>query len=112
MAEVVITFSLKKEVFKRLKGDSIDVFKLMRSLEKNPHKGKVLSYVSGFVIKELKYKKFRFYFITDGQILKFGTDDELLDLLIRFVRMSDKKDQKKMIENIKNFLKSMGVESF
>ena len=112
MAKVIITDSLKKEVFKKLKADSVGVIALMLSLEKNPHKGKSLSHTSGFVIKELKYKKFRFYFITDGQILKFGTEDEIADLLIRFIRMSDKKDQKRIIEEIKNVLNSMGIESF
>ena len=112
MAKVIITDSLKKEVFKVFKSLSEDVFSLMKSLENNPHKGKALGHASGFVIKELKYNKYRFYFITDGNILKFGTEDEIADLLIRFIRMSDKKDQQRMIEDIKDVLKSMGMDGF
>ena len=75
-----------------------------------PTKGKSISSVGGILIKELKYKKFRFYFLTDGQILKFGTEDELASLLIKFVRMSEKKDQQKIIDKIKEVLLSMGFE--
>jgi len=83
----------------------------MKSLGTQPKKGKILSSVEGMIIKELKYNKFRFYFITDGHILKFGTEDELASLLIKFVVMSEKKDQQKKIDEIKNVLNSMGFES-
>src|SRR3989304_1379274 len=55
-------------------------------------------------IKELKYKSFRFYFITDGHKLKFIDKSSLVDLLIRFVRMSDKKDQQETINEIRKIL--------
>jgi hypothetical protein len=84
----------------------------MRTLESNPAKGKELGNVAGIVIKELRYENFRFYFITDGHVLKFGTDDELSQILIKFVRMSEKKDQQKNINKIKNILKSIGFEAF
>ena len=35
---------------------------------------------------------YRFYFITDGHILKFGSAEELKFLLMRFIRMSEKKN--------------------
>ena len=73
----------------------------METLEDNPHKGKALGNVGGIVIKELRYKSFRLYFITDGEKLKVFDNDKLVDLLIRFVRMSDKKDQQKTIDEIK-----------
>ena len=78
----------------------------------NPHRGKNLGNVAGIVIKELKHKKYRFYFITDGYRLKVGTEDELANLLIKFVRMSENKDQQKAIESIKSVLKSPGFEGF
>ena len=84
----------------------------MKSLESVPKKGKAVGHVQEIVIKELKYGKFRFYFITDGHQLKFGTVDELAGLLIKFVRMSEKKNQQKVINNVKSVLKSMGFESF
>ena len=63
-------------------------------------------------IKELKYKGFRFYFLVDGFKLKFISQDELNDLLLRFVRMSNKKDQQKTIDEIKNILKITGPSGF
>ena len=58
------------------------------------------------------YKKFRFYFITDGYKVKFLKAEELKDLLMKFVRMSEKKDQQKTIEEIKHILRSLGEEGF
>lgn len=111
MAKVVITASLKEEIFKKFKGLSERIFLRMKSLESDPHKGKAVGHVAGIVIKELKYENYRFYFITDGHVLKFGTDDELAALLIKFVRMSDKKDQQRIIGEIKTILKSMGFDA-
>lgn len=111
MAKVKISDSLREEIYKKFKENSLEIFNLMRNLESYPPKGKELGNVAGIVIKELPYEKFRFYFITDGHILKFGTEDELASLLIKFVKMSEKKDQQKTINKIKDILKSMGFEA-
>ncbi|PIN94709.1 hypothetical protein COU53_02380 [Candidatus Pacearchaeota archaeon CG10_big_fil_rev_8_21_14_0_10_30_48] len=112
MAKVEIVQSLKEEVYKKFGGESVIVFKFMKSLEDNPHKGKSLGSVGGILIKELKYKNFRFYFIVDGQKLRLFSEEELKDLLIRFVRMSDKKDQQKTIEEIRVILRKFEEEGF
>jgi hypothetical protein len=112
VAKVVIINSLKDEILKKFKQDSISVFEHLKSLEKYPDKGKSLGSVGGIVVKEVKYNSFRFYFITDGHILKFGREEDIASLLIKFVRMSDKKDQQKVISEIKSILKSMGFEYF
>ena len=112
MAKVLIIEALKNEVLKKFKGESIDIFRLMRSLEDNPKKGKLLGQVGGIVIKELRYKTFRFYFITDGYKLKILDEESLTHLLIRFVRMSDKKDQQETINEIKKILAKFGPDSF
>ncbi len=112
MAKVLITNSLKEDIFKRFKSGSEKIFLLMKSLEASPNKGKAVGHVAEVVIKELKYLGFRFYFVTDGRVLKFGTEDELAALLIKFVKVSSKKDQKKVILEIKTVLKSMGFDSF
>ncbi len=112
MAKVKITDSLFKEVEKKFKRESHNIIDLMESLEKNPKKGKPVGQIGGTVIKELKYNKFRFYFITDGFKIKFLQIPELEDLLIKFVRMSDKKTQQKTIEEIKNVLRMFGEGSF
>jgi hypothetical protein len=111
MAKVTITLSLREEIYKKFKQGALEIFTYMRALESNPTKGKELGNVAGIVIKELRYENFRFYFITDGHVLKFGTDDELSQLLIKFVRMSEKKDQQKTINKIRDILKSMGFEA-
>lgn len=111
MAKVIITKNLQEEIFKKFKAESEKIFILMKSLESNPNKGKTVGNVGGVVIKELKYGKFRFYFITDGHLLKFGNKEEIASLLIKFIRMSEKKDQEKVIKEIKRILNTMGFES-
>lgn len=112
MAKVVIAETLKNEILKKFKEESKAIFRQMYSLQENPNKGKLLGSVGGIVIKELKYKNFRFYFITDGYKLKLMNESNLVDLLIRFVRMSDKKDQQKTINEIKKILVNFGPEGF
>lgn len=112
MAKVIITEKLEKDINKKFKRDSIEIFSLMLTLETNPKKGKEVGNIGGIVIKEIKYKKFRFYFVTDGFKIKFLKTEELKDLIIKFVRMSEKKDQQRTINEIKNVLKNLGEEGF
>jgi len=113
MAKVIITKSLFNQIQKKFSNkESNKIIDLLESLENQPNKGKNLSSIGSTLIKEVKYQKYRFYFITDGHMLKFGTEDELTNLIIKFVSMSDKKDQQKIINQIKNTLKSLGFESF
>ena len=63
MAKIEIIQSLFKEIKKKFKGEAHKVLDLLESLEDNPHKGKFLGNVGGFIIKEIKYKSFRLYFI-------------------------------------------------
>ena len=107
MAKVEIIRSLAKEIQKKFKGESHKIISLLKGLEQNPKKGKLLGNVGGIVIKELKYKSFRFYFITDGYKLKLFDAQSLTEILIRFVRMSDKKDQQKVINEIRDVLKKV-----
>ena len=94
------------------KKESIKILELMRSLEESPHKGKPVGQVGGIIIKEIRYENYRFYFITDGFKLKMLRKEELEDLLIKFVRMSDKKTQQKVIDEIKYILRQLGEEGF
>lgn len=113
MAKVLITESFFSQIQKRFSArDAELILDLIGSLETHPQKGKALSSVGGILIKEIKYKKYRLYFITDGHVIKFGSEDEIAGLLIKFVSMSEKKDQQKKIDEIKNTLKSMGFEEF
>ena len=112
MAKIEIIGSLTKEIQKKFKGESNEIISLLRTLEQNPHKGKFLGQVGGIVIKELKYKSFRFYFIVDGHKLKIYSREELANLLIKIVRMSDKKSQQKTLNEIKNILLKIGSRGF
>ena len=112
MAKVEIAENLFKEIEKKFKQEANRIIDLMQTLEENPQKGKLLGSVGGIVIKELKYKNFRFYFISDGFKLKCVSQEELMDLLIRFVRMSDKKHQQETIDEIKQILKTIGPKGF
>ncbi|MFH1358812.1 MAG: hypothetical protein ABIH37_02920 [archaeon] len=112
MAKVKIIDSLFQEIQKKFKGESHKIIDLMESLEKNPKKGKLLGSVGGILIKEIKYKSFRFYFVTDGYKLRCIGKEYLTDLLIKFVRMSDKKHQQQTINEIKSILINLGFEGF
>lgn len=112
MVQIEITESLFEEIEKKFKKEAAKIFDLMETLKEIPKKGKLLGTVGGIVIKELKYKGFRFYFITDGFRLKCLQEKDLVELLIKFVRMSDKKHQEETILEIKKILKTIGPKSF
>lgn len=112
MAKVKIVISLFNEIQKKFKGESHKIIDLLESLEENPKKGKIVGNVGAIAVKELKYKSFRFYFLTDGFKIKFLKVEELSNLLIKFIRMSDKKDQQKTINEIKNILQKIGSQGF
>ena len=112
MARVEIIRDLKDEILKKFKKEAKVVFRLMNSLGENPKKGKPLATVAGIIIKELKYKNFRFYFITDGFKIKCVSEDSLTDMLLKFVRMSDKRKQQKTINEIKQILRTIGPYGF
>ncbi|MDP2666198.1 MAG: hypothetical protein Q8P05_01700 [Candidatus Diapherotrites archaeon] len=112
MAKVIITHALEEKINKVFQKKSVEIFSLLLTLEENPQKGKPLGTVGNIVIKEIKYENFRFYFITDQFRLKFLSSKELNDLLIKFVRMSGKKDQQKTIDEIKHVLRNFGSEGF
>jgi len=112
MAKVEITESLFIQIDKKFKQKSAEVLEHLKSLESSPKKGKILGTVGGIVIKELKYEGFRFYFITDGFKLKYANKEEIIDLLLRFVRMSDKKHQQQTINEIKHILRTIGTRAF
>ena len=107
MAKVEIVRSLFLEIQSKFKGESHEVIDLLESIESSPHKGKSLGNVGNIAIKEIKYKNFRFYFITDGFKSKCINEQELTDLLLKFVRMSDKNHQQKTIEEIKQVLRTI-----
>lgn len=112
MAVVEITAQLEAEIDERFKARSIEVLEHLKSLEHHPKKGKALGHVGGIAIKELRFEGYRFYFITDAHRVRFYLASELTDLLLRFVRMSDKKRQQKTIDEIRDVLRRIGKDAF
>src|SRR3989344_9446422 len=112
MAKIEIIESLFNQIEKKFKGQAHEIIDLLETLGENPHKGRIVGKVSEVLIKELKYKGFRFYFIVDGYKLKIYSKEELANLLIKIVRMSDKKSQQKTINEIKNVLFKIGSRGF
>ena len=112
MVQIEIVESLFQEIERRFKGEAAEIFDLMESLKENSKKGKELGTVGGIVIKELRCNGFRFYFLADGFKLKLLGESDLTDLFLRFVRMSDKKHQQKVIEEIKVILRTIGPVRF
>jgi hypothetical protein len=108
MARVIVTKELEERINKKFKKESIKIFELLFSLKETPHKGKLLSQIGNIALKELRYKSFRFYFITDGYKLKFIEEDKLCNLLIKFIEMPNKKEQQETINKIKKFLSDFG----
>ncbi len=103
MIKIVVLNELRNEIYKTFKKDSLKVYTLIESLKDNPQK--VVGLVGSILIKELKYGSFRFYFIIDGHRLYLFTKGQIRDILLRFIKMSKKNNQKKTIEEIKNILK-------
>ena len=112
MIRVIILNTLRDEIYKTFKKESLKIYTLLEELQTNPQKGKVLGHVGNMSIKELKYRNFRFYFILDGYKLYLFGKNEINELLIRFVRMSNKNNQQQTIDEIKTILQKIGEEGF
>ena len=99
---------MEKEIHKIFKEESVKVFELIYSLKEQPLKGKFLTQIGGIVLKELKYKVFRIYFIQKGNTIKCYKQEELQSQLLKFIRISKKDSQQKTIDEIKEFLRRGG----
>jgi len=113
MAQILITNSLFKKIKKKFDNSEANkIIALMNSLEDNPKKGREVGVVGNIVVKEIKYGKFRFYFVTNRFKIKFLSVEEIKEIFIKFVGMSEKKDQQKVIDGIKFVIRSLGEEGF
>ena len=108
MVIVIIEKSLVKKLEKKFKPKELKEIKsLFLSLQENPFQGDLLYTFGSFVLKEKKYKSFRFYFIHSHKILIIKDIDNLKDEIIKFIEMSKKNDQQKVIDKLKEMLKSL-----
>lgn len=110
MIRIEIPLSLRNEIFRTFKKESLKVYSLIKQLKRTPNKGKVLGHVGNNSIRELKYKSFRFYYIINGPKLILFNSGKLSELLIRFIKMSKKNNQQKTINDIKQILKFIDFE--
>ncbi len=107
IVKVTISKNLRNTIYKKFKKDSAKVYSLISSLKENVHKGKYLGRVSNIIIKELKYKTYRLYFIIDEGKLMLFEKGELKELLIRFLEISKKNEQQQTIDKIKLILRKV-----
>lgn len=105
MIKIIVLNSLRDEIFKTFKKDSLKIYSLIEELKSNQNKGKVLGHIGNISIRELKYKSFRFYFILDGFKLNLFNKNKIKELLIKFIKMSKKHNQQQTINEIKQILK-------
>jgi hypothetical protein len=111
MARVIITRTLKDRVLKRFGGEAEAIFSKMLSLGSSPKNGKHLTSIGSLMLGEIRFRSYRFYYITDAHKVKFLSVHELEDLIIRFVEYSDKKHQQETIEELKQMLRSIRTGS-
>ncbi len=108
MVIVRIDESLIKKLEKRFNKQELKEIKnLFLSLQDNPFQGDLLYAFGNVVLKEKKYKTFRFYFVHSRKILIIKDVEELKDELVRFLEMSKKNNQQKIINKLKNMIKTL-----
>ncbi len=112
MIKIVILNSLRDKIYKIFKQDSLKVYKKIKQLKTNPHKGKILTNVNDITLRELKYGSFKLYYIIDKNKLSLFNEEKLKELLIKFIAISKKNNQKRTINEIKNVLRNIGDEGF
>ncbi|MFW5846825.1 MAG: hypothetical protein ACOCUU_01575 [Nanoarchaeota archaeon] len=70
MAKVKIDCLLFNNIKKKFKGEAHKIIDLLETLEDHPKKEKIIGNAGNVAIREIKYKKFRFYFIINGFKIK------------------------------------------
>ena len=111
MVIVRIDNSLIKKLEKRFNKKELKELKeLFLSLQENPYQGDLLCAFGNFVLKEKKYKTFRFYFLHSRKILIIKDISKLKDEIIRFIEMSKKNDQQKVIDKLKRMMNKINSQ--
>lgn len=111
MFRVEITNSFVREVKAKFWENPRRIVDILEALEYNQGMGKFVGDVAGVQVRELEYEWLRFYFVVDGHRLRVLTRRELVDLLVKFAGMLDKR-QKKVFREIRDILVKLGVVWF
>lgn len=108
MVIVRIDDSLIKKLEKRFnKKELKELKRVFMSLQENPYQGDLIYAFGNFVLKEKKYKTFRFYFLHSRKILIIKDVARLKDEIIRFIEMSKKNNQQKIIDKLKKMMNKL-----
>ena len=99
---VIFTKAFQKE-YKKKVGKNDYYFKKLINLV--PTDGKHLALIKDVELKEKILKTFRFYFVQKRNKIKVMTEQELKKHIIKFIKISKKNDQSKVIEKLKKDLK-------
>ncbi len=106
MVKVRIDDGLIKKLERKFgRADLKSIHKMFLSLEDNPLQGDMLKAFGAIVLKEIRYKSFRFYFLHSKDLLIIKDPARLRDEIIRFIDMSKKNDQQRVIYGLKDMLK-------
>lgn len=108
---VVVEFSegFEKELKKNFsKKDAISTVKKL--IQTKPTDGDYLTSVGNIILKEKRQNSFRFYYVQRLEETRFLSKEELKDFLIKFIALSKKNNQQKVIDKIKSDLKEFGLD--
>lgn len=108
MVIVDFTEGFEKELKKNLsKKNAIDaVKKLMKT---TPNEGDIIASIGNILLKEKRLNTFRFYFVQLQEGVRFLSKEELKEFLIRFIGLSKKNNQQKIIDKLKKQLQEFGM---
>lgn len=106
---VQFTYSFEKALKKAL--SKTEAKKVVEKLLKTkPTDGKFVSVVANIMIRERKEGSFRFYFIQRNTDVRFLTAEELSAHILKFIELSKKNNQQKVIDRLKEDLDKAGVD--
>ena len=105
MVKIVVSSILLKQLNKVFgQKKALEILDLFETLEENPKKGaeqsEIISTSDFSNLQGKEVGRFRFYFVCDNFKIKFLKVEELKDLIIKFIRMSKKDNQDRVIEEI------------
>ena len=76
----------------------------------SPSEGDFVAMISSIVIREKRLKSFRFYFIIKDTKKHIVTEEEIKNLIIKFVALSKKNNQQEVIDKLKEDLRKFGFK--
>lgn len=108
---MVVEFSNKfiKELKKHFSKSEAKKIIIKLSLT-SPSEGDYIARISNIIIREKKIKTFRFYFITQDNKKHIITKQELKEMIIKFVALSKKNNQQRVIDKLKDDLNRYGFK--